>query len=404
MKLSFRGRILGGVLLLFAILQWSLNAQTVQPGPLVAEVRQKLLQESIFAPAEVTLNSGLARGLGEGLGEKVEPQALAGSALLGYWSQLAAREPQRVGALTQRALERMVESVSDPYTALLTPQDMAREREMMSSGRFAGVGVELAWQGGLVVAGVIPHSPAAQGGLQVGDFLQRVDGQATKELTFYRAGDLLSGAPGSQVKLDIVRRGRPLTLTLTRAALRLPEVESKMLSSGVGYLRLGYFGPQTAKETLNHLRQLQAQGLEKLVLDLRGNPGGDFQQGLQVAALFRQGELVKVQRRGGIKRMRNPQPPAYAGPLAILVDRGTASSGEIAALALQGQANVKVWGEKTFGKGLIQALYSMPGGYGLRLSTGVYLSREGESINQRGLTPDHSVASAQALQAALAGW
>ena len=126
MKLSFRGRILGGVLLLFAILQWSLNAQTVQPGPLVAEVRQKLLQESIFAPAEVTLNSGLARGLGEGLGEKVEPQALAGSALLGYWSQLAAREPQRVGALTQRALERMVESVSDPYTALLTPQDMAR--------------------------------------------------------------------------------------------------------------------------------------------------------------------------------------------------------------------------------------------------------------------------------------
>ena len=102
--------------------------------------------------------------------------------------------------------------------------------------------------------------------------------------------------------------------------------------------------------------------------------------------------------------MRNPQPPAYAGPLAILVDRGTASSGEIAALALQGQANVKVWGEKTFGKGLIQALYSMPGGYGLRLSTGVYLSREGASINQRGLTPDHSVASAQALQAALAGW
>lgn len=369
----------------------------------VLQVRQMLLDKSIFSPSEAALNAGMLKAAAEVIPEAAGLNA-AGSNLSSALTQLRQRWPDRFNQAAERAVFGLAESVGDPYTAVLTKEDMDKDRRFAADGSFSGIGVELAWKGGLVVAGAVPGSPAERKGLLPGDFITAVNGQSVKGMTFYRAGDLLAGPTGSTAVLDIVRRGRGMRVEIVRAALSLPKVKGKMLNSdlGVGYIKIGYFSPTTGDETAAELKKLRSGGLKKLVLDLRGNPGGDFKEGLRTAALFKQGELVLVKRRDSVKRMKNSQGAAFAGPIAVLTDGGTASSAEIVTLALKGSSNVRVFGQRTFGKGLIQDLYALPGGYGLRMSTGMYADRQGRSINNAGIAPDVAADPASdSLQAAL---
>lgn len=370
-------------------------------GSVVGQVKTLLLQQSIFSPTEEKLNNGLKLGI-----QEVIPQALASLTdsslsspnLEATFQSIQSAYPGSVGKAGERAIERMVESIGDPYTALLTRSDMEKDKLMAQSGRFAGIGVELAWRGGLVVVGTLPSSPASSS-LRSGDFIAAVDGKEVKGMSFYRAGDLLAGEVGSTVNLSIVRSGKAMQISLVRAALNLPPVSAKTLEPKIGYLRIGYFSPTTANEVSQNLKKLTAASVDKLILDLRSNPGGDFKEGLRTAAIFSQGELLKVKRRSGIKRMNNSYPPAFQGSIAVLTDKGTASSAEIVTAALKGRSNVVIVGQKTFGKGLIQTLYPLPGGYGLRVSTGLFLSRDGVAINRAGLTPDIKSASSYAALA-----
>lgn len=374
-------------------------------GSIVGQVRTLLLQQSIFYPTEDKLNHGLKLGLRE-----VIPQAstsltgtsLSNSNLEATFQTMQSTYPNLVGKAGERAIERMVESIGDPYTALLTRSDMEKDKLMAQSGRFAGIGVELAWRGGLVVVGTLPNSPASSS-LRSGDFIAAVDGKSVKGMSFYRAGDLLAGEAGSTANLSIVRSGKPMQVAVVRASLTLPPVSAKTLESKIGYLHIGYFSPTTANEVSQNLKKLTVASVDKLILDLRSNPGGDFKEGLRTAAIFSQGELLKVKRRSGLKRMNNSYPPAFKGRIAILTDKGTASSAEIVTAALKGRPNVVVVGQKTFGKGLIQTLYPLTGGYGLRVSTGLFLSRDGVAINKTGITPDiKSASSYSALAEAIA--
>lgn len=374
---------------LFADLKICLAAEDM--GSIIAQTRTLILKESIFCPSQEKLNGGLKAGFSEIIpewGRTLSVSSLKDGGLTGAAGDLSRRFPNKAGAAGERAMERMAESVGDPYTAVLSRADMEKDALMMKSGRFSGIGVELAWKGGLAVVGALPGSPALKAGLKSGDIILSVNGTQTKGMSFYRAGDLLAGESGSTANLVIAREGKTMPVSIVRSSLSLPKVSGHMLGGDAGIIKIGYFSPTTGQEVFGVLKDLQASGLRRLILDLRSNPGGDFKEGLRTAAIFHKGELIKVKSRSGLVRKNNSYAPSFAGPIVILADHGTASSAEIVALALKGTSNVRLFGQRTFGKGLIQALYSLPGGCGLRISTGQYLSRNGESIHNIGIKPD----------------
>ncbi len=391
------GRSSGLWTLLFCVLlAWSFSRgagadfRTDHVLTTIRQVRTLLTDQHIDSPSESRLAAGALVGVRE-----IRPgtaTTLAGwPAVEGVLADLAAREPQVLGAAAERAILRMVEAVGDPYTALLDREDMVSDRRAREQGAFIGIGVELAWDSILVVVACLEGSPARAAGLLCGDRIVAIDGRPVRGLSFYRAGDLLTGPEGSSVLLDLERQGLRLQVPVRRQRFRLPGVQARLLSPGVGLVRLGYFGPQTGAQTRQALEALAAQGARSLVLDLRTNPGGDFQQGLQVAALFRGGELLRVQTRAGVRKVRAGGEPVWRSPMAVLVDRGTASAGEIVAQALKGTPGIRIFGTRTFGKAVIQTLHPLPGGYGLRLTTGRYQSRDGSSLDQVGLQPDQAV-------------
>lgn len=362
----------------------------------IRQIRALVLTRHVDAPAAGTLDAGALQGLRE---------AAPGVRLPTDWeAALRAVPADRAGAAGELAVRRMVEAVGDPYTAVLDRNDMADDRESRERGAFTGIGVELAWDRGLVVVACLDGSPAAAAGLKPGDRLRSIDGTAVAGLSFYRAGDLLVGPEGSTARLQVERPGRGVfRLDVPRRRLRLPGVETKLVAPGVGLLRIGYFGPTTANDVAAGLQALRARGAERLVLDLRRNPGGDFQQGVRTAGLFRQGDLLRVETRSGVERLRSDSAPLWQGRTAVLIDRGTASAGEIVAQALQGTPGIRLVGQRTFGKAAIGTLFPLPGGYGLRMTTGRYRSRTGASVNGVGLQPDVAVpVGGDALKTALA--
>ncbi len=365
------------------------------------QVRNLLLEEHIDAPSEARLSAGALAGVREI--RPVQAPATGGwPALEEALLALQVREPQALGAAAERAILRMVEAVADPYTALLDREDMAVDRQAREHGTFTGIGVELAWDSTLVVVACLDGSPAHAAGVLSGDRIVSVDGRAVRGLSFYRAGDLLTGPQNSSVLLEVERKGRFLKIRVQRRQFRIPGVQARLLHPGVGLVRLGYFGPEAGTQARKALEALAARGARRLVLDLRTNPGGDFQQGLQVAALFRGGELLRVQTRAGTRKVLASAEPVWRAPVAVLVDQGTASAGEIVAQALKGTPGIRVFGRRTFGKAVIQTLHPLPGGYGVRITTGRYRGRDGASLDKVGLQPDRVVpAGAEALDRAL---
>lgn len=363
----------------------------------VRQIRALVLARHVDSPAVGVLDAGALKGIRE---------AAPGARLPSDWeAALRAVPAERAAAAGELAVRRMVEAVGDPYTAVLDRNDMADDRESRERGAFTGIGVELAWDRGLVVVACLDGSPAAAAGLKPGDRLRSVDGTPVAGLSFYRAGDLLVGPEGSTARLQVERPGRgEFRLDVPRRHLRLPGVETKMVAPGVGFLRIGYFGPTTSNDVAAALRSLRGRGAERLVLDLRRNPGGDFQQGVRTAGLFRQGDLLRVETRSGVESLRSQTAPLWQGRSAVLVDRGTASAGEIVAQALQGTPGIRLVGQRTFGKAAIGTLFPLPGGFGLRMTTGRYRSRTGASVDGVGLEPDVTVPSGgDVLKAALAG-
>lgn len=400
----------GSRALFFAVLVVSFTwlaqfAVAQNPGVLatVTQVRALLAARSLYAPAPSLLDAGLVKGI-----KKVDASATnlgTWPKIQQYFGALQQTKPSLAAQAGEAAIESMTASVGDPYTALLTRSDMQKDKLAMESGSLTGIGVELAWKGALTVVAALPNSPAKAAGLKSGDKILAIDGQNLQGMTFYRAGDLLTGQAGSIAVLQVKRAGKLLTFRVKRSHLNLPGVASSCLGNSLGKVSIGYFSPRTGAETATALQQLMRQGCRAVMVDLRGNPGGDFSQGTAVASLFCHGDLIIKETRGQKTRLKNSHPAFFKGPVAVLMDGGTASSAEIVAQSLQGLPQVKLVGEKTFGKGLIQTLFPLPGGYGLRVTTARYLSRQGLCVNGRGLTPDIVCSSAaQEAQAAAERW
>lgn len=301
------------------------------------------------------------------------------------------------------AIREMLASLDDPYTRLLPP-DQYHSLQTNTAGELTGVGLQITKDddpGWLRVIAPIDGSPAEQAGLQPKDVILTIDGTATTELSLDEAAARMRGLRGTTVTLEV--RGdaetSPRQVMLTREVITLNPVYAQMaMTPGgqrVGYMRLSQFNGNAADSVADAIRNLTAQGAESFILDLRNNPGGLLQAGIEIARLWLpQGTIVyTVNRQGVLDSFEAFGQAITDAPLAVLVNEGTASASEILAGALQDNGRAQLVGSTTFGKGLIQSLFDLPDGAGLAVTVAKYETPDHHDINRLGITPDRLVKS-----------
>jgi carboxyl-terminal processing protease len=292
--------------------------------------------------------------------------------------------------LYSNAVDGLVNELHDPHSAYLSPELLARLSER-TSGSYVGVGIQIDLRdGGVTVASPLPGGPAVQAGIQAGDRISEVNGKAFNPATSEEAQKTLRGAPGSVVRLTIQRPGltTPLKFALTRREIRISSVQrGMMLDNGVGYVALTIFSEQSAPALRKAIDSLRADGMKSLILDLRGDPGGLLDQGVGVSELFLDPGQRIVTMRGRTAQAtrsyddRTPQEwPTL--PVAVLVDSNTASAAEIVSGALQDHDRALLIGTPTYGKGSAQNVFNLPNGGALKLTTALWYTPSGRSINK----------------------
>ena len=344
-------------------------------------VAKLILENHLLQPQEAALRAAAWSRLGGG----------------GSWGEL--RQSLRAKRWTSpktfevamAMIDAMTQELKDPYSFVLTPRERQWEMEVQKSGQFTGVGVELAPRNGLSVVACLDGGPAKRAGLQAGDQVLAIDGKPVRGESFYAAGNRLLGRRGAPVVLTVLRGEQKLDLRIVRERLALPGVKSKLLDHQIGFLKIGFFSPDTGAQVRQALRALKSQGANKLIVDLRSNPGGSFEQGSEVVKLFGKGICLYLEERPEPARAlqaAESDPDHWSGPVVALVDGGTASAAEMVATALKGRGNSLLVGQRTFGKARIQTLYKLPGGGAINLSTGRFLTAKREAIHDRGIAPN----------------
>lgn len=298
-------------------------------------------------------------------------------------------------ALYEKAARGLVKELGDPYTELFTPKQL-EEFSRNTNGRYAGLGMEISKIGDYVtIQKVFPGSPAESRGVQEGDRILSVDTVNARGFSTQQAQNLLLGPVGTAVTVTFGRPGvpQPIKLDFKRATIQVPAVRyTMMLDDRTGYIPLERFSEQTTSDIATALSTLTRQGAKGIVLDLRSNPGGILEEAFATSNLFLpQGkELLSVRGRGEYQRFvaqRDPLAPNI--PLVVLVDGYSASASEIVAGALQDYDRALVLGTTSFGKGLVQSVYNLDGGYALKITTGKWYTPSGRSIQkERRMTAD----------------
>lgn len=296
----------------------------------------------------------------------------------------------------EKAARGLVRELNDPYSELLSP----KESEVFNrgtNGRYGGTGMYIGeQQGAVVVDQVFPNTPAADAGVREGDHIIAVDDTSTVHMDLGKVSDMLRGDPGTSVSVTYSRPGvsEPIKLRFTRRVVHVPAVAyTGMFGNKIGYIPLQTFNENAGEEVGNAVDELQKQGAKGLVLDLRGNGGGIVDQSLEVASLFLpQGtEIASVRSRNAPTEISSSSGRHLATniPLVVLVNGGSASATEIVAGALQDHDRALVLGTTSFGKGLVQSVYQLQGGYHLKITTGKWYTPSGRSIHrERTLLPD----------------
>jgi carboxyl-terminal processing protease len=290
----------------------------------------------------------------------------------------------------------------DPHSSYLDAKGY-RDLQATTSGQFGGLGMQVNMEDGLLkVVSPIDDTPATRAGILAGDVITEVDGTPTKGLTLSQAVDKMRGAPGTQVRLEIMRtdQAAPLDLTLTREIIKVRTVSQQAEGGDVGYVRLAQFNSHVADELKLAIEALAAKippdQIKGYILDLRNNPGGLLDQAVRVAGAFlTSGEIVSVRGRepDQIHRFNATPGDLIDGkPLIVLINGGSASASEIVAGALQDQKRATIIGSRTFGKASVQTIIPLGQGNGaLRLTTARYYTPSGHSLQAQGIAPDIEV-------------
>jgi len=299
--------------------------------------------------------------------------------------------PDREAMLTG-AIKGMTEALGDPYTYFFTPQEY-RDFVARAQGTYGGIGLWVTVNEDdnmITVVRAFDTSPAMEAGITTGDKIIRVEGQDVDGSRLEQAVGMMRGIPGTAVTISILRDGTVSDYTLERAIIEIPILEHKMLGDNIGYIRLYQFNEKSAEDFEQALSALKDQGMEGLVLDLRGNPGGLLEQCVQIAdLLLPEGIVVYIEDRQGIREGYTSDEQSLGLPLVVLVDEFSASASEVLAGAIQDFDAGTLVGNTTFGKALVQGIRGPFGdGSALKLTIAQYFTPNGRNIQDVGIAPD----------------
>jgi carboxyl-terminal processing protease len=315
--------------------------------------------------------------------------------------QRALKQPMPDREQAYTVVQKMLASLEDPFTRLLKPEQY-RSLQTSTSGELMGVGLQITQEpetGKLRVIAPIAGSPADKAGIRATDAILRINGDSTDGLSLDEAAARMRGAIGSQVLLTVQHNDEPpQDLEILRDRIALNPVVAKLQtqtdgngrSHKTGYIRLTQFNANATAEVSRAIQKLEQQGADAYVLDLRNNPGGLLQAGIEVARLWlNEGTIVYTVNRQGVMGSFEATGSALTNdPLIVLVNQGTASASEILAGALKDSGRAKILGERTFGKGLIQSLFDLSGGAGIAVTVAKYETPAHKDINKQGIMPD----------------
>ncbi len=322
-------------------------------------------------------------------------------------------EPVEDKKLITEAINGMLSGL-DPHSAYLD-NEAFKELQVGTQGEFGGLGIEVGMEDGFVkVVSPIEDTPAFKAGIKSGDLIIKLDDSPVKGMSLNDAVKKMRGKPGTDIVLTVVRKGeaKPLTLTITRAIIKIKSVKQKLVEPNFGYVRITQFQEHTGENLVAALKDLQEQNkgapLKGLVLDLRNDPGGLLNTAVAVAGAFlKAGDLVvytdgrtedakmrltnsreNYLRPGESDYLKNLPGWVKSVPLVVLVNGGSASASEIVAGALQDHKRALVVGTQTFGKGSVQTILPLNNGTAIKLTTARYFTPNGRSIQAKGITPD----------------
>ena len=323
------------------------------------------------------------------------------------------------------SIRGMLKPLNDPYTRFMDPKEYADFRSD-NVGHFVGIGATLNMreipgsapkEGEGTAAPVIcpvcgtvisaqkhyrvavveplPGSPAKNAGLQPGDFIMKVDDKPTDGQLVSEVADEIRGPNNTQVTLTLARKGieKPIVVTITRAKIEVPSVESKVLENNIGYLRLFSFNEKTSTETRNALHEFAQQHVSGVLLDLRNNPGGLLTESISVASMLLPADdhtiLTTKGRHGNpLPNNRTTEEQLCTVPIVVLVNKGSASASEILSGALKDYKRAQLVGETTFGKALVQTVIPMTDGSAMAITTAHYYTPSGYDLGKKGINPD----------------
>lgn len=290
----------------------------------------------------------------------------------------------------------MVEAAGDPYTEFLTAEQTKEFNEELN-GSFSGVGAELGKDGdNIVIVAPIAGFPAEKAGLKPKDVIVEIDGQSTHGLGISEAVKKIRGPEGTEVKLRVIRdQKEDLSFTITRENITIPSVEYKVLDGNIGYLKISRFADDTSELTKAAATKFKDADVKGVVLDMRGNPGGLLNSAVDVSSLWLPNDkTVLEEKRDGvvIKTYKSNGSALLAGkPTVVLIDDGSASASEITAGALKDNGVAKLLGIKSFGKGSVQSIESLPDGSSLKVTVARWYTPSGRNIDKEGIEPDIKV-------------
>ncbi|MDQ6671730.1 MAG: S41 family peptidase [Chloroflexota bacterium] len=305
------------------------------------------------------------------------------------------RDELNADTLAAAAARGMVAAVGDPYTSLTSAQASDLTTAQLR-GSFDGVGLELDLRDGqLAVVSPLAGSPADRAGIQPGDLIATIDGASTAQLGLDEVAGRIRGLRGTPVTFGLQRSGSSVDVVVVRDTITVESVRSRLLpgETPLAYVRISMFSELTNQQLREQLAALLAQGSQGVVLDVRGNPGGYLTAAVDVASDFLKDGVVLIQDRGGSDTARQAyrttgRPQAASLPIAVLVDRGSASAAEIVAAALRDNQRAVLIGEQSFGKGTVQEVHKLSDASQLRVTVAQWLTPNGHAIQDQGLTPD----------------
>jgi len=307
-------------------------------------------------------------------------------------------EPERIQEedIIYGAISGMVESLDDPYSVFFDPEDTEKFLEDIT-GRFEGVGMEIGIRDrNLQVIAPLEGTPAQKAGLMPGDQILKFDGELTVELSLDEAVSLIRGPKGTKVTLTIFREGwdMPEDIEVERAVIEVPSLKWELIEDNIAYIKIYHFSEKASFDFTRVAIQILGSGAQKIILDLRNNPGGYLEVARDIAGFFlKRGEIVVIEDSGEEREEYKARGNAIFldYPIVVLINEGSASGSEILAGALRDNRGIILIGEDSFGKGSVQRLEKLRGGSSLKITTAEWLTPKGQSITDVGLEADIKV-------------